>query len=144
MRYILYKAEEEVVLLQDEIAFINNYVEVERVRYRSVININFETQGIDDKSKISPLLLLPFIENAFKHGVQEEEKDGFVNIVICKIGDELTLEMNNSISKTKEISGGIGLVNVKKRLNILYPKKHKLEVENDGKVYQVNLTLIMK
>ena len=65
---------------------------------------------------------MPFIENAFKHGVQEEEKDGFVNIVICKIGDELTLEMNNSISKTKEISGGIGLVNVKKRLNILLVK----------------------
>lgn len=144
MRYILYKAEEKVVLLQDEVAFINNYVEVEHVRYRSSININFETQGIDDKSEISPLLLLPFIENALKHGVQEEKKDGFVNIVICKIGNELTLEVNNSISKTKKKSGGIGLINVKKRLDILYPKKHKLEVENDGEVYQVNLTLVMK
>jgi sensor histidine kinase YesM len=144
MRYILYQSDQKTVMLKDEVAFIRNYVEVENVRYRSEIIINLDVQGIDEYSAISPLLLLPFIENAFKHGVQEEEKQGFVNIIICKIGDELTLEMNNSISKTKEASGGIGLLNVRKRLDILYPKKYKLEIENDGRVYQVNLTLVMK
>ena len=144
MRYILYKAEEKLVPLKDEIAFVQNYVEVEIIRYRSAINIKFDAQGIDENSKISPLLLLPFIENAFKHGVEEEEKEGFVNIIICKTEDELTLEVNNSIAKNKENTGGIGLVNVKKRLEILYPEKHKLERQNDGKIYQVSLTLEMK
>ncbi len=144
MRYILYKADEKWVLLKDETEFIKNYVEVEHIRYRSAITINFDRQGIDDVSKISPLLLLPFIENAFKHGVEEEEKEGFVNIVICKTKDELTLEVQNSIAKTNQRSGGIGLANVKKRLGILYPKKHKLEIKNDGETYQVSLTLEMK
>lgn len=143
MRYILYKADEEFVLLQEEVAFIRNYVEVEHIRYRSAITIDFEVQGIDDESKISPLLLLPFVENAFKHGVQEEEKEGFVSIILCKVKDELTLEVNNSISKIKENTGGIGLINVKKRLAILYPEKHKLEIQNNGEIYQVSLTLEM-
>jgi len=144
MRYILYKADQELVPLKDEIIFISNYVEVEHVRYRSAITINFEVQGIDTGSEISPLLLLPFIENAFKHGVQEEEKNGFVEIVICKIKDELTLEIKNSIAKTKGVNGGIGLANVKKRLSILYPAKHNLEIQNNGETFQVSLTLKIK
>jgi len=144
MRYILYKADEKWVSLKDETEFIKNYVEVEHIRYRSAITINFDMQGIDAESKISPLLLLPFIENAFKHGVQEEEKEGFVNIIICKTKKELTLEVHNSISRTNQNTGGIGLVNVKKRLAILYPKNHKLEIQNDGRIYQVSLTLEMK
>ena len=143
MRYILYKADEKFVSLNDEIAFIQNYVEVERIRYRSAIRINFEIQGIDEESKISPLLLLPFIENAFKHGIQEEEKDGFVTIVICKTENELTLEVKNSIAEHKESNGGIGLVNVKKRLEILYPQKQELTIQNNGEIYQVSLTLEM-
>lgn len=144
MRYILYKADQELVPLQDEITFISNYVEVEQIRYRSAITINFEVQGIDTQGEISPLLLLPFIENAFKHGVQEEEKNGFVEIVICKIKDELTLEVKNSIAKTKEITGGIGLANVKRRLSILYPDKHNLEIKNNGEIFEVSLTLKIK
>gem|GEM_PF-323185 len=144
MRYILYKADEKWVPLKDEIEFIRNYVEVEHIRYRAAIAINFDTQGIDDASKISPLLLLPFIENAFKHGVEEEEKEGFVNIVICKTKNELTLEVQNSIAKTNPHKGGIGLVNVRKRLAILYPNKHQLEIQRDGEIYQVSLTLEMK
>ncbi len=144
MRYILYKADEKLVFLKDEVAFVRNYVEVEQIRYRTAIHIHLEVQGIDEDSTISPLLLLPFIENAFKHGVQEEEKEGFINIVICKTENELTLEVNNSIANTKTAMGGIGLVNVKKRLEILYPRKHKLEIQNDGKIYHVSLTLEMR
>jgi two-component system LytT family sensor kinase len=114
MRYILYKSEEESVPLKEEIQFVRNYIEVENIRYRSSIIISFDMQGIDDKSKISTLLLLPFVENAFKHGIQEEENIGFVDILICKTGQELTMEIQNSIALTNQNSGGIGLVNVKK------------------------------
>ncbi|RDC58264.1 hypothetical protein DU508_04830 [Pedobacter chinensis] len=144
MRYMLYKADEELVPLKDEILFIQNYVEIENIRYRSAIVISFDVQGIDQESKISPLLLLPFIENAFKHGIENEEKQGFVNIVICNTEDELILEVDNSIARASENLGGIGLINVKKRLDILYPERYKLEIQNDGKIYQVSLMLKMK
>jgi sensor histidine kinase YesM len=145
MRYILYQSDQKMVLLKDEIAFIRNYVEVENIRYRSAIAINLDIQGIDDQSMISPLLLLPFIENAFKHGIAEEVASGFVTIVICKNEDELTMEVSNSIAKQNEPKcGGIGLVNVEKRLEILYPGQYQLDIQNDGKVYQVSLTLTMK
>jgi sensor histidine kinase YesM len=144
MRYILYRSEEKLVFLKDEITFLRNYVEVEQVRYPKKININFEVQGIDEESKISPLLLLPFIENAFKHGVQEETENGFVTIVICKTEDELTLEVSNSIpTKSSANSIGIGLNNVQKRLLLLYPEKHTLEIENTKELYSVSLTLIL-
>jgi two-component system LytT family sensor kinase len=141
MRYILYRADKKFVTLKDEVAFVQNYVEVENIRYRSAIKITFEVQGIDDVSRISPLLLLPFIENAFKHGIEEEAKEGFVQIVICKTENELTLEVKNSIAKDSINVGGIGLINVRKRLDILYPEKYSLEILNDRKIYQVTLTL---
>lgn len=145
MRYILYQSDQKMVLLKDEIAFIRNYVEVENIRYRSAIKINLEIQCIDNQSAISPLLLLPFIENAFKHGIAEEVATGFVTIVICKNEDELTMEVSNSIAVQQEAkNGGIGLVNVEKRLEILYPDQYQLSIQNDGKVYQVSLTLTMK
>ncbi len=142
MRYILYRSEEKLVALKEEIAFLQNYVEVENIRYRSAIHINFDVQGVNNESTISPLLLLPFIENAFKHGVQEETEKGFVTIIFCKTKDELTLEVANSIADSgKEKISGIGLANVQKRLDILYPGNYKMEVENDGRVYKVRLTL---
>ncbi|WP_199118767.1 sensor histidine kinase [Pedobacter sp. ASV28] len=143
MRYILYRTENQLVPLHDEIAFIKNYVEVENIRYRAAININFDAQGVDKGGQISPLLLLPFIENAFKHGVEEEEKEGFVKIIICKTEEELTMEVSNSIASRQSNRGGIGLINVKKRLEILYPQKHMLEIQSNNGVYQVILTLKM-
>lgn len=142
MRYILYESDRELVPLKKEIAFINNYVEAEHIRYRSAIEITFDVQGIDEHTLISPLLLLPLIENAFKHGLQEETSTGFVQIVICQTEAELILEVKNSIAlSTMAKTGGIGLANLKKRLEILYQENYKLEIKNDGKVYQVLLTL---
>lgn len=145
MRYILYQSDQKMVLLKDEVEFIRNYVAVENIRYRSAITVNLDVQGIDEHSTISPLLLLPFIENAFKHGVAEEVSTGFVTIVIWKNEDELTMEVSNSVAPQEEAkTGGLGLVNVEKRLKILYPEKYQLLIQNDGKIYQVSLTLAMK
>ena len=145
MRYILYQSDQKEVLLNDEVEFIRNYVAVENIRYRSAIAIDLDVQGIDEHSMISPLLLLPFIENAFKHGIAEEVNTGFVGIVICKNEDEFMLEVSNSIAPQEELKiRGIGLINVEKRLKILYPEKYQLAFQNDGKVYQVSLTLAMK
>jgi sensor histidine kinase YesM len=142
MRYILYKSQEQFVSLKEEVTFLLNYVEVEKVRYRADITINFETQGIDEVSKIGPLLLLPFIENAFKHGVQEETEQGFVTIVICKTEEELMLEVSNSIPHKVSVEPiGIGLINVQKRLTLLYPEKHTLVIDHTIDYFSVCLSV---
>ena len=145
MRYILYKSENEFVKLKDEIDFLRNYIDVESIRYKSLIKIDFETQGVDTEHKISPLLLLPFVENAFKHGVEEETNEGFVHLLICQIENELVMELSNSIPDQKSIEFiGIGLSNVLKRLDIQYPKRYTLKQNNNGKIYKMRLTLLLE
>ncbi len=144
MRYILYDASGQKSSLQQEIGFLKNYAEVESVRYGENISILFETQGIAQYARIEPLLLLPFIENAFKHGIREESGNGYVKIIICGFCDELTMEVINS--KAPAVGGrrrgvGIGLENAAKRLSLLYPQQHSLEIREDEAVYEVRLTI---
>jgi sensor histidine kinase YesM len=146
MRYILYNSPNQLVKLHEEVNFLKNYTEVEAVRYPKSIGVTFEIQGIKNTSLIEPLLLLPFIENTFKHGVREEVNSGFVKIVICQIENELTLETKNTKAIVKNDDGatpGIGLENVKKRLAILYPDRHQLEIKEDESVYEVYLSIIL-
>lgn len=143
MRYVLYEADQPTVPLARELTFLTDYIEVEKIRHQQGIDIQFDKQGIRPDYCIEPLLLLPFIENAFKHGLEEETKTGFVSIVICQTEEELTLQVSNSIPeliKAKETSG-LGIRNVRKRLDILYPGKHQLEMTEEPGTYEVNLIL---
>ncbi len=143
MRYILYEAARGQVLLQQEIRFISSYVEVEKMRYTEEKEIILDVQGVDAGHQIEPLLLLPFVENAFKHGLAEETKNGFVRIVICRTENELILEVTNSNPDTTgpRLAPGIGTTNARKRLELLYPDRHSLDVLTEGTIYRVNLTL---
>jgi sensor histidine kinase YesM len=143
MRYILYEADQKRVLLSKEIGFLNSYVSVEKIRHQQNQNIQFDVQGITGGVYIEPLLLLPFIENAFKHGLEDAIAGGFVNIIICMAEKELTLEVSNSkpIKTEPLITKGIGLQNAIKRLNILYPENYQLDIKDDADVYNVSLTL---
>jgi LytS/YehU family sensor histidine kinase len=143
MRYILYEADQKTVLLSREIAFLSNYIEAERIRHQDQIDIQFDVQGIRADFQIEPLLLLPFIENAFKHGLEEETKSGFVHIVICQTDQELTLQVSNSKPVLLRDKGapGLGIKNVQKRLAILYPEKHQLDVHEEADRYEVSLII---
>jgi sensor histidine kinase YesM len=143
MRYILYEADQKTVPLSREIAFLSGYIEVEKIRHQKGICIQFDVQGIRPEYRIEPLLLLPFIENAFKHGLEQETRNGFVNIVICQTDEDLTLQVNNSIPeavKGKEVAG-IGIKNVRKRLDILYPDRYHLQMNEALDTYEVTLIL---
>lgn len=140
MRYILYEASGQRVLLTKEVAFLNNYVDVERIRHQYNI-IAFDVQGAKANRHIEPLLLLPFIENAFKHGLEQETGQGFVNIIIYVMDNELILEVSNSKPTVTEKPPGIGLQNVLKRLDILYRDQYKLDVKDEANIYHVSLTL---
>lgn len=141
MRYILYEAEQPQVPLGKEIAFLTNYVNVEQIRYSNSATIEFDVQVNENDILIQPLLLLPFVENAFKHGLQDETGSGFVKIIIYRDETELTLEVANSKPSVKSSITGLGLQNVAKRLELLYPGRHRLEVRNDETFYQATLTL---
>jgi two-component system LytT family sensor kinase len=142
MRYILYEANQKKVPLANEIRFISDYIAAEKIRHRSGNEINFDVQGITNDMEIEPLLLLPFIENAFKHGLEQETGAGFVNVVICRAENELILQVNNSKPQSvAESTRGIGLQNALKRLDLLYPQRHQLDIKADDKNYQVTLSL---
>ncbi len=161
MRYILYNSTTAKVPLKEEVAFLENYSQVEAVRFGEKISISFDKQGIRDGDKIEPLLLLPFIENAFKHGVGEETLAGYVRIIICVAGEELILEVRNSkagkfliptgntlLGNDRLSNGslyrdkkGIGLENVRQRLSLLYPQKHRLVVNETETDFELSLTL---
>ncbi|RZK41710.1 MAG: hypothetical protein EOO90_10165 [Pedobacter sp.] len=146
MRYMLYIGNEQRVSLQKEVDFLRNYIEVEAVRYPERISIDFEVQGVQSSTLIAPLLLLPFIENTFKHGIREELEEGFVLVIISQIGKELSLEVSNSKSTTEPTkeTTGIGLKNVRKRLDLIYQNRYDLIIEDQEEVYKVSLTLLLE
>ncbi len=147
MRYILYRAKRKRVPLDEEVRFLSNYVAVESMRFSDKASIQFETQGIHNRLKVEPLLLLPFIENTFKHGLSQEIDAGFVHIVLVLIENELFLETRNSrvpATGTNRLHAGIGLRNVSKQLSLLYPGQHELDIRCEETSYTLRLRLILQ
>ncbi|MBK6365117.1 MAG: histidine kinase [Saprospiraceae bacterium] len=148
MRYMLYECNEKEVFLEKEINYMHNYLELEKLRHGAKMDINFEVIGDLKDQKIAPLLLMPFIENSFKHGINTQLNTGFVSLVIHVNDGELTMNLKNSkapsLPKIKDKkSGGIGLTNVKRRLQILYPKTHELKIEESPFDYKIFLSLTL-
>lgn len=143
MRYQVENGNKEFVSLQDELEFISSYIELEkeRVGYRCAIDFQ---QDVDFESnyKIAPMLLITFIENAFKHGACTIE-NCYVNIEIKTFEEKIYLVVSNSIptKKKKIVSTKIGLKNTTERLAILYPEKHILTIKEDELKYEVNLEI---
>lgn len=141
--YILYQTRKPLVSLQDEIKHIKNYIELEKKRFRDRLQIEFSVQNVNDNIKIAPMLLLPFVENSFKHGNSDKE------ILEIKIDIKIQAEKMhfriwnskddyNINSGTKE---GIGLQNIKKRLQILYADAHTLKINETEDSFEVLLTI---
>jgi LytS/YehU family sensor histidine kinase len=132
------------VPLQEEIDFVSKYVEVQSVRFNNKIKISFTVQGNFAHKTIAPLLLLPIIENTFKHGIEDEIMEGYIAIEISLFNDTLMLTARNSKIKWEKDIGarkGIGLENVKKRLALLYPDKYKIDLVESINEYKITLTI---
>jgi len=144
MRYLLYECNVPQVALQKEIQFINNYIELEKIRHNKNVQINFSLSGNAANSEIAPLLLIPFIENSFKHGVNASIGKGWVDINLSAMEEKISLSVVNSMAGN-HVNGsaqkGIGLENVKKRLQLLYPGKNMLNLEEEKEKYSVNLDI---
>lgn len=143
MRYVLYESKEEKVALSREIRFMENYFELERIRHTDPNQIEFVVQGNPDGIEIEPLLFLPLIENCFKHALQQDVLENPVKIVLVIDSDELVFQTSNKlIDKVKTADfGGIGLSNVKKRLQLLYGNRQQLNLETESDHFIATISL---
>jgi sensor histidine kinase YesM len=147
MRYMLYECNEKQVLLSKEVSYIRNYLDLERIRQGKNAQINFEVNGHISDQKIAPLMFIPFLENSFKHGLSSRIDEGFVNIVLNVDENNVHFYIENSKSDAppsrdpSRPSGGIGLVNIHRRLRLLYPDHYELDIEDSPNTYAVNLML---
>ena len=139
--YLLYQVDKPFVALQDEINHINDYIELEKMRFNDTLQVNFNTENILEDTKIAPMLLIPFIENSFKHG---SLKKGALQINIKLFCENSTIffEIENTTNANLTSENGIGLENIKKRLNLLYKDKHLLNIKNTNGLFKVHLKLI--
>lgn len=146
MRYVYTESDSDFVPLEHEINYITDYVLLQESRLQDTVPILFQVEGNFDNKKIAPLLLMPFIENAFKYGVNAEESSRiFINITVTRDQLILTAE-NNKVSTIYEssFSSGVGLSNVRNRLQLVYPNRHELIVKDLNDVYKVYLSIQLR
>lgn len=142
--YMLYECNVPLVVLDKEVKYINNYIALEKFRYGQRLDLSFEVSGDLQNQYIAPLLLIPFIENSFKHGASRAAKKPWVKLHIWVNNQKLHLQLENSlptgIIDKPDYTQGIGLKNVKRRLELLYKGKYELTVREEDS-YLVNLKL---
>ena len=147
LRYMLYDSNDGKVPLQKEIDYLENYISLASLKDSRGLNVKVEIDKSQPGIKVAPLLFIPFVENAFKHSKIEDLKNGFINISLITSSEQIEFSVENSIpsvSFKKDKLRGIGLTNTKKRLELLYPYKHLLNISDSGNVYSVILKLDLK
>jgi len=141
MRYSIYEGEKDWVTLKEEVDYLKNYIELHKMRYHKKIDIIFNCQ-IEEGYKVLPLLFIILLENAFKHGVERLRDSAYVNVNMITVNDEIQFTVENNFDISEDIKGsGIGLKNLKRRLELVYPNKHKLSFSTIENVYKVQLNL---
>ena len=139
MRYMIYESSKERVQLTQELQYINDYIELESIRLNESFKMEFTING-DGNPKIAPLVLFPFFENAFKHGISYSHAST-IHIHIKVFEKILTLYVENPVVENNSFAGGLGLRNVKRRLELLYPGHHTLGIEQKDHLNIVNLKI---
>ena len=141
MRYVLYEGDRQVVPLTKEISFVRTYVKLMQLRYTDKVRIGLDLPAEFPDRTIPPLVLISFIENAFKHGVSYQ-RESFIEVKVAVKGESLCFECRNSKADVpNEEKGGVGLANVRKRLDLLYNHCYTLRIHDDADVYMVELNI---
>ena len=144
MRYILYEGDKKYIPVQREALFLNNYIELMRLRYSSRVSISLDLPEMMPDVMLPPLLLIIFVENAFKHGVSYAAPS-FIDIKVEVTQDKLKFRCRNSRQEQKpeekKKKGGVGLANARRRLDLLFPNRYNLEIKENDKEYDVQLEI---
>lgn len=145
LRFMLYETSKQSIKISEEMKMLDDYIELEKIRYSQRLSVYFVKQIDDESQDISPLLLLNFVENAFKHGTSESKGPAFIKIHLELSNNLLTFEIENTKGNQELLnkSGKIGLENVKRRLELLY-KEHEIKVVNEQGIFKVYLKVNLK
>ncbi len=146
LRYQLYESNRETVALGKEVDYLKDVVAVEKMRWGDELKVDCSWNIEDGMVEISPMLLIPFVENAFKHVSRLPSEVGYVNIVLDQTGNTLRLTVENSKTGNaprKKNASGLGLENARKRLEILYPGRHELVIQKTDTIYKTTLTITL-
>jgi two-component system, LytTR family, sensor kinase len=145
MKYILYECSKPEICLSVEISLIDNYIELEKLRYDKRLKVNFMHASANPEFRIAPMILFTFVENCFKHGSSKASGSSFINIIITADEEKLLFTAENSVPEglppSPESNKGIGLDNVNKRLDFLYPGRHELEITRKPDRFTVKLEI---
>lgn len=142
LRFQLYDCSGERIPIEKELEYLRNFVALEQIRKGGKVKVNFDVTEGTTGFAIAPFLLIPFMENAFKHVSTFSEKDNFIQVVLTKEGSQFKASLRNTSDNLVRYEvGGIGLKNVKRRLDLLYPDKHLLLIKEENGIFEVALTL---
>jgi sensor histidine kinase YesM len=142
MRYVTTEVTEDFVPLEKELNYISNYIELQRIRLGDTVQIDYVVSGNWAEEYIAPLLLIPFVENAFKYGVNPETSSRIgIDLSITDHQLSLTVTNNKIQNNEQKIKSGTGLTNAQKRLKLVYPGMHKLVLQDSNQNFNVKLTL---
>src|SRR5688572_22897970 len=147
MRYILTECSNPVVDLKTEIDVLRNYMDLEKGRFGNRLDMSVSIQGDIERNQIAPLLLLPFLENSFKHGANEMIEQAWISLDLNVNGSSLVFKLVNGRpmeNGSHPDSAHVGLQNVRKRLNLLYPSRHELRIHSDDDSFMVTLKLSLE
>ena len=144
MRFMLYETMAEKILLSQEIEYIEKYIALQKIRTANTNYVHFVVTGSIGNKYIAPMIFIPFIENAFKHTSNKKLENAItINIIIKEETIQLVCENKlDARPAVKQMNGGLGNELIQKRLHLIYPGKHTLEVQKNNELYNVNLTII--
>ena len=142
MRYTIYEGQKDRVRLEDELEYLQNYIELHKMRYHKEVDIQFYHQIIGEDHMVTPLLYIILLENAFKHGVENMTSGAYVHISLIAGNGRVTFAIENNFD-VNEISEqkGIGLENLKRRLELIYPDHHQLSLLTEDEVFKAQLEI---
>ncbi|AXT19629.1 sensor histidine kinase [Flavobacteriaceae bacterium AU392] len=144
MRYTIYEGENDTVAIKDEVSYLEQYIEIHKIRYQKKVSITFEKNISNEELQVSPLLLIMLLENAFKHGIESLIDNAYINLKLSSNDKELNFSIENNYDNSNLKEKGIGLENFKKRLQLLYPKKHILLFNSESNVFFAQLIIKLK
>ncbi|AXT62136.1 hypothetical protein D1816_17815 [Aquimarina sp. AD10] len=143
MRYVIYKGKENEVKIEEEIEYLENYIELQKIRHHEKVAITFTKNIQCENVTITPLLFIILLENAFKHGVDSMIYNAFVDVNLTVLNHQIRFEVSNNFDLSEDSNGskGIGLENLKKRLEIIYAKDYVFNIVTEGNIYKASLLL---
>ncbi len=145
MRYVLTETDQKLVPLSNEVEFLQNYINLQSVRLTDKVKLNIDLSHYVNNKQIAPLLFIAFVENAFKYGVSTIDQSE-ISIMLKTDAEKVMFFVQNNIvpaAKNNSVNTGIGIVNVKRRLELLYPGKHRLDIKEENNRYSVNLEITL-